>query len=696
MEEVTRARNAIRHAIDNNSPSGGCSGCPGLVWKEWPDDDEPHRIAFKLAMTFESPCNLECSYCNQKGFAEEKEGALMKLTENVIERGLVAPDAVFAYVCGEPTVHKNFNEWLRLIVAKTPNRLLLYTNGVKFSPEIADLLHSGRALVCVSLDACDRLTWLRIKKRDCFEDVLRNIRAYHTYGGKNFVLKYNVLAENAHEPPEAFFILARELGIEDVTVNINFHLPTGPAEIDKLAAMHQEAARRNVTMRGGGKELLVTGASIPDGYMDRDAPYLGPETRKRTAWHAAGNGGYNHYQIPALPVLLRDDAIFAFELHFLLTGTILAPEERVFQGKRAAAFPSRFQYALDAYYETRKTSAAWLAGQTDYAHFWRACQTILGRMPTENELCHEENYALTLGQTISLFFVSSEFRSRLRLTSGGINLSGAAREDIFLLYAVILLRFPESEEEIHRGMHCASLSQLALTLLASPEFERMKENLRVARARACSETTPSMLRADARVENYPRWLGELLHDCRELTLFQLWTRHIRKPDFLSIVKGTEVSPAPTAATSRTVLCFGTGYMAANLVPALDRELVHIAAFIDERRERHGTEFMGAPVIGLTAVREFAYDHVLVCARPYERLKNKLLDSGVPETAIVSGDIETILHGAAGGAGMVFTRSLEALMDHSPFLRDLLDTSKIAASDWTEAANERLSQLFRSV
>lgn len=52
----------------------------------------------------------------------------------------------------------------------------------------------------------------------------------------------------------------------------------------------------------------------------------------------------------------------------------------------------------------------------------------------------------------------------------------------------------------------------------------------------------------------------------------------------------------TGAQHPQILWFGTGSTTSELLPAVDRTMLHIGAFIDERAEPQSAEFAGSPVI----------------------------------------------------------------------------------------------------
>ncbi len=99
----------------------------------------------------------------------------------------------------------------------------------------------------------------------------------------------------------------------------------------------------------------------------------------------------------------------------------------------------------------------------------------------------------------------------------------------------------------------------------------------------------------------------------------------------------EVSERPAVS----VLWFGTGSMTQELLPAVRRESVRIPAFIDEREHMRGAIFHGAPVLGLEQAASHLCDYVLVGARPFALIADKLKKAGIPEDKIVNLDFRVL-------------------------------------------------------
>lgn len=93
---------------------------------------------------------------------------------------------------------------------------------------------------------------------------------------------------------------------------------------------------------------------------------------------------------------------------------------------------------------------------------------------------------------------------------------------------------------------------------------------------------------------------------------------------------------------KTTLCFGTGSMAENIIPALRQEYMEIKAFIDERSFMRGATYSDRPVIDFEQITSYSFDYILVACRPAEHIITRLLELGIPAETIVSLDVENLL------------------------------------------------------
>ncbi|GHU19204.1 hypothetical protein FACS189475_06010 [Betaproteobacteria bacterium] len=154
----------------------------------------------------------------------------------------------------------------------------------------------------------------------------------------------------------------------------------------------------------------------------------------------------------------------------------------------------------------------------------------------------------------------------------------------------------------------------------------------------------------------------------------------------------------------SVLWFGTGNMTANVLPVVNPEHLSILAFIDERPEKQRTMFFGVrewvPVIGLNDIQNYAYDYVLVGARPYENIADKLRRVGVPKEKIVNLDFEKGAYDVAERrlAALNFSTCFDEFTDNNPLFSSFFDLEKLRETSWFQSVlcNWRPLRIFESI
>lgn len=137
-----------------------------------------YPISVELTLT--NACNLRCVYCsdqdlrNRQGCENMDFEVFERLFADLVKGGT---KGVVFEGGGEPTLHPNFDQLVRS-ARKYGLAVGLITNGTKtIDSEIVKELEWIR----VSLDASNAEEYYRLKKVDCFEEVLSNIFHYAKY-----------------------------------------------------------------------------------------------------------------------------------------------------------------------------------------------------------------------------------------------------------------------------------------------------------------------------------------------------------------------------------------------------------------------------------------------------------------------------------------------------------------------------------
>ncbi|MBP6993176.1 MAG: GTP 3',8-cyclase MoaA [Spirochaetes bacterium] len=132
-----------------------------------------------LRVSITDHCNLRCAYCMPpEGVALLSHDQVLRNEEFIRLIGIFVSLGVVKvrFTGGEPLLRKGFVD----IAAKTREmfpalELCLTTNGTLLGDFIGDLKDHGVRKLNISLDTLSRDRYRSITRRDCFEDVIRNI-----------------------------------------------------------------------------------------------------------------------------------------------------------------------------------------------------------------------------------------------------------------------------------------------------------------------------------------------------------------------------------------------------------------------------------------------------------------------------------------------------------------------------------------
>lgn len=136
-----------------------------------------------------SKCNLRCTFCDaHSGRAEEfrKHAGLMDMEtfnivvdkiENYVKEFGQKIQMIQFHGNGEPLLHKKLSEMVGIIKKKEiTNSIRIISNGVLLKKDkVKDLVEAGIDEIHVSLDTIDKDSYIRTKKRDQIDMVLKNV-----------------------------------------------------------------------------------------------------------------------------------------------------------------------------------------------------------------------------------------------------------------------------------------------------------------------------------------------------------------------------------------------------------------------------------------------------------------------------------------------------------------------------------------
>jgi len=111
---------------------------------------------------------------------------------------------------------------LDLVLVKIkPKYLRFFTNSVKYSDEIQNLLDSKRIYITTSIDAGTKKTYDLIRGYDRFDKVFTNLSRYAQFNPNHVTIKYIFTSENHHEEELVQFLSKIE---ENNLIHCNFQI----------------------------------------------------------------------------------------------------------------------------------------------------------------------------------------------------------------------------------------------------------------------------------------------------------------------------------------------------------------------------------------------------------------------------------------------------------------------------------------
>lgn len=172
----------------------------------------------EIILGITNKCNLECIMC-PRGSSPRQEGTMdMQLFKMIIDQSKGLSELVDLSLDGEPLLHPDLIEMVRYC-KKNGLKTYLQTNASLLNKDISkDLLHCGLDLLTISLDAATNHTYQKIKKKDVFALVLRNVKDFLELKVKNGVgpfvsLQFVYMAVNKKETEQFIKMWAGVKGV---------------------------------------------------------------------------------------------------------------------------------------------------------------------------------------------------------------------------------------------------------------------------------------------------------------------------------------------------------------------------------------------------------------------------------------------------------------------------------------------------
>ena len=186
------------------------------------------RLEFVNVAHF-SACNLRCNYCGftkENHFFKEKYSALHILEK--FDRDDITFEASVDFNAGEPTLMRDLDEHLSFF-KKNNMRVRLYSNGVIYSQAVYDAIVDGTITwLIISVDAGTPSTYLKTKKADQYNQVIKNLAKYReaeVFGEGKVAAKYIFTADTLSDDDIHGFIYSMiSIGVSNIWLLYDYFL----------------------------------------------------------------------------------------------------------------------------------------------------------------------------------------------------------------------------------------------------------------------------------------------------------------------------------------------------------------------------------------------------------------------------------------------------------------------------------------
>lgn len=241
--ELFRKKHELIERQKNNNPAEFCNNCIYLENRDWVDNDTINCMIFNHWAN----CNSSCIYCyygqNHKYFNQQVYYNILPILEDMETNGIlkVIPSSFVSFGGGEPTLLKDFDKIIHLLVRNNFPKIRINSSGIKYSETITKGLCDKTLNICISPDSGSRGKYKQIKQVDCFEQVWKNIGSYvKNASDKNDVMvKYIIIPDvnDTKKDIDDFFYMVQKYHVSSVCVSVD---KTWSADLDESSDKSKE------------------------------------------------------------------------------------------------------------------------------------------------------------------------------------------------------------------------------------------------------------------------------------------------------------------------------------------------------------------------------------------------------------------------------------------------------------------------
>jgi len=222
--DIAKARKKVFEDIQLNK-NEDCKGC--IFLKKTKKKPVFTSNISHLSIEHHSICNLRCKYCSKIYWGGKRS------KYNVVEFISYLSKSSSLNNCqqvvwggGEPTLNKSFEQILEKIHGSAKPKIYhrVFTNSVRYSEAITKFLKRGLIKIVTSIDSGTPETFKKIRGRQKFYDVFKNLKSYAKIDPSKVTVKYIFTEENYEEKEiDAFVINCKKYNLKNCNFQISLN-----------------------------------------------------------------------------------------------------------------------------------------------------------------------------------------------------------------------------------------------------------------------------------------------------------------------------------------------------------------------------------------------------------------------------------------------------------------------------------------
>ena len=224
IENFSAKRLAMR-PIENRPQCDHCIGCKSLINKVW-DKETTHGVGL-LNLSQSWVCNLRCTYCfitkNDLHLTSwENYYSTYKILKHFEDTKVLNPRAVVCLSGGEPLLAPDFDQVCKDFFLNKEYIPVFTSNSTIYNKTLHTVLQKKPSLLVTSLDSGTRETYYKVRGKDLFNIVIKNLKKYiEGTPQERLIIKYIVTDENTTErDAEGFASILEDIGIKTAYIDL--------------------------------------------------------------------------------------------------------------------------------------------------------------------------------------------------------------------------------------------------------------------------------------------------------------------------------------------------------------------------------------------------------------------------------------------------------------------------------------------